>query len=94
MSGILIPFYEQIVQNLILGAEALQRLSVGNTLDLVADIEPFVIDLPLCLAKNSLFEYVILVGFGLSRKVRYSRQSPQYVIFTRLHTVINDMVKI
>ena len=53
---------------------------MGNTIDLVADVEPLVIGLPLCLAKNSSLEYVILAGFGLSRKVRYSRQSPQYVI--------------
>lgn len=57
-------------------------------LDFVADIEPLVIDMPLCLAKNSSIEHVILAGFGLSRKVRHSRNSPQYVIFTRLQFVI------
>lgn len=57
-----------------------------NALGLVADVEPLVIGLPLCVAKNSSLEYVILAGFGLSRKVRYSRQSLQYVIFTRLQS--------
>ncbi len=51
-----------------------------NALDLVADVEPIVIGLPLCPEKNSSLEYVILAGFGLSRKVRHSRQSLQYVI--------------
>lgn len=51
-----------------------------NALGLVADVEPLVIGLPLCLAKNSSLEYVILAGVGLSRKVRHSRHSPQYVI--------------
>lgn len=84
MSCVLIPFYEQIVRNLVPGAEALQCLSVWNALGLVADVEPLVIGLPLCLAKNSSLEYVILAVFGLSRKVQHSRHSPQYVIFTRL----------
>lgn len=34
-----------------------------NALDLVADIEPIVIGLPLCPAKNSSLEYVILCRF-------------------------------
>lgn len=51
-----------------------------NALDLVADVEPIVIGLPLCPEKNSSLEYVILAGFGLSRKVRHSRHCPQYVI--------------
>ena len=37
---ILIPFYEQVVWNLVSRAEALQCLSVRDTLDLVADVEP------------------------------------------------------
>lgn len=51
-----------------------------NALDLVADVEPLVTCLSLCFAKDSSLEYVILAGLGFSRKVRYSRHCPQYVI--------------
>lgn len=60
-----------------------------NALYFVVTVGMLVTGLPLCLAKNSWLEYVILAGFGLFRKVWPSNHSPQYVIFTRLPLFCN-----